>query len=110
MKKVYILCVGQTNRGFFPERDMPDLCQEAAFSALADAGLEMAEVQHVWLGRYPSTSDMQFTAGQVMVDALGVSVQAACTVVEEACATSGHAMHNAFLGISSGVYNLVLVL
>ena len=110
MEKVYILGVGQTDRGFFPDLDMVDLSQEAAFSALTDAGLEMAEVKHVWLGRYPPTSDMQFTAGQVVVDALGISVQAACTVVEEACATSGHAMHNAFLGIASGVHDLVLVL
>lgn len=110
MKRVYILGVGQTQRGFFPDKSMPELCVEAAFEALADARLEMRDIQYVWLGRYPPTCDMQFTAGQVMVDALGVSVQAACTVVEEACATSGHAIHNAFLGIASGVYDFVLVL
>ena len=110
MRKVCILGVGQTQRGFHPDKGMADLCVEAAFEAIEDAGLEMKQVQYVWLGRYPPTCDMQFTAGQVMVDALGLAVNTACTVTEEACATSGHALHNAFMGIGSGLYDLVLVL
>lgn len=109
-RKVYVLGVGQTQRGYFPEKDWRQQCVEAAFEAVDNSDLDLRDMEHIWFAHYPSTTDMQYVAAQMLVDALNVSVQCGCTVVEKACSSSGDAIHNAFLGIGSGVYDAVLVL
>src|SRR5450756_3234378 len=48
MRDVYILGVGQTKRGWFPERGLGSLVAEAGFKATDDAGIPMTKVEQVW--------------------------------------------------------------
>lgn len=109
-RSVYILGVGQTKRGFFPRKDVRELIVEATYAALNDAGLDIADIEHVLAGHYASSVDGQLTMGQIVVDALGLSAKVACIHVEEACVTSAQAMHDGILAVASGMYDKVLVL
>lgn len=61
-----------------------------------------------WLSHYPTLSDMQMTAGLVVVDTLGVSGRMGCICVEQACTSGGQALHDAWLAVASGRYDCVL--
>jgi acetyl-CoA acetyltransferase len=76
MRDVYILGVGQTKRGWFPQRSLGSLAAEAGFAATDDAQIEMDKVQQGWFGHYNPTASMQITSGQVVVEALGLSAKA----------------------------------
>lgn len=110
MKKVYIIGRGQTKRGYFAERDLRNLVAEATFKALDDAHLDISQIGQAWLSHYPTTTDMQMTAGQVVVDAIGASARFGCIHIEEACTSGGQAIHDAFMGIASGIYKTGLVI
>src|SRR5450756_1815062 len=74
MRDVYILGVGQTKRGWFPERGLGSLVAEAGFKATDDAGILMTKVEQVWFGHYHPAASLQFTSGQVVCEALGLSL------------------------------------
>src|SRR4030065_2868709 len=101
MRDVYILGVGQTKRGWWPQRNRGSLAAEAAFAATDDAQIEMDKVQQGWFGHYNPSASMQTTSGQVVVEALGLSAQAGVRNVEQACATGGIALHDARLAVGS---------
>jgi acetyl-CoA C-acetyltransferase len=109
MRKVYIIGVGQTPRKHYPEKALATLAAEAAYLALDDAKMEVQDIKHVFFGTYHPAAHMQFTAGQVIADAIGRSAKVGVTSVEHACATSGHALHGGWLAIASGIYDAVLV-
>jgi acetyl-CoA acetyltransferase len=110
MRDVYIIGVGQTNRGWFPGRSLGSLAAEAGYAATDDANVEMQEVEQAWFGHYHPSASQQTTSGQVVVEALGLSAKAGVRNVEHACATSGVALHDARLAVASGAYDLVLAL
>lgn len=110
MRNVYIIGKGQTKRGYFPERDIRSLAAEATFKALDDAELSIKDIGQAWLSHYPSTADMQMTAGQVIIDAIGAPPEMGCIHIEEACTSGGQAMHDACLAVASGRYETALVI
>ena len=109
-KNVYIIGVGQTKRGFFPRKDVRALIVEATFAALSDAGIDVTDLEHCLVGHYSPALDMQSTMGQIVIDALGLNARSACIHIEEACITSGQALHDGVLAVASGMYDKVLVL
>jgi acetyl-CoA C-acetyltransferase len=108
-RRVYIQGVGQTLQCPHPDKDMRTLCAEATLEAVQDANIELKDIQAVFVGQFPATTDMQFSTGQIIVDALGIA-GAFAVVSTEGCTASGQAMHNAYLAIASGMYDVVLVL
>lgn len=110
MEKVYIIGKGQTKRGYFAERDLRSLVAEATFKALDDAHMDISDINQAWLSHYPTTTDMQMTAGQVVVDAIGASARFGCIHIEEACTSGGQAIHDGFMGVASGIYKTGLVI
>lgn len=110
MRDVYILGVGQTKRGWWPERNLGSLAAEAGFAATDDAGIEMGEVEQGWFGHYNPSASQQTTSGQVIVEALGLSAKAGVRNVEHACATGGVALHDARLAVASGAYDTVMAI
>ena len=110
MRDVYILGVGQTKRGWWPERSLGSLAAEAGFAAVDDAQIEMDKVQQGWFGHYNPTASMQITSGQVVVEALGLSAKAGVRNVEHGCATGGVALHDARLAVASGAYDIVIAI
>jgi acetyl-CoA C-acetyltransferase len=110
MRKAYIVGVGQTPRKHFPQKGLGTLAAEATYKALDDAKMDIKDIQHVYFGTYHPAAHMQFTPGQMIVDAIGLSTKVGVTDIEHACATSGHTLHEGRLAIASGVYDAVLVL
>jgi acetyl-CoA acetyltransferase len=109
-RKAYIVGYGQTKHGFLPDRDMKDLLAEAYVNALKYTGVDPKRIQQVWLSHYPTHADMQMTAGQPTVDAIGLGSRVGCITIEQACASGGQALHDAALAIESGYYDLVLLM
>lgn len=110
MRKVYIAGFGQTDRGRHPEKDWRRYIFEA-YSELKQNAFEdpTNEIGHVWLALYPATACYQFTASHPTVDVLGLASKCGCTSSEKACTSSHDALHGAFLGVASGLYDCALV-
>ncbi|MFC1872833.1 thiolase family protein [Chloroflexota bacterium] len=107
--KAYILGYGQTKCGFYPDRGISGLISEAYLNALDYSGIEPRNIQQMWLSQAPLQCDLQATAGQVAVDAVGLGSRVGCITIEQACASGGQAIHDASLAIESGRYDCVLV-
>ena len=110
MSKAYILGYGQTKCGFYAERDMRSLISEAYIKAIDYTGIDPGDIQQMWLSHYPQQSDMQATAGQVAIEAVGLGSRVGCITVEQACTSGGQAMHDATLAIEAGRYRCVIVI
>ncbi len=107
--KAYVIGWGQTKCGFYPERDMRSLISEAYIKALQMSKVEPKEIQQMWLSHYPLQCDLQATAGQVAIDAVGLGSRVGCITIEQACCSGGQAIHDTVLGIESGRYDCVLL-
>ncbi len=77
--------------------------------ALNYSGIDPKEIQQMWLAHYPVQADMQTTAGQVAVDAVGLSTRVGCITIEQACCSGSQAIHDAVLSIEAGRYDCVLL-
>jgi acetyl-CoA C-acetyltransferase len=108
-RKAYIVGYGQTRCGFFAARDMRSLISEAYIKALQNCGVEPRDIQQMWLSQYPLQCDLQSTAGQVAIDAVGLASRVGCITIEQACASGGQTIHDASLGIESGRYECIIV-
>ncbi len=108
--KAHVLGYGQTKCGFFADRDMRSLLSEAYIKALAYSGVEPRQIQQMWLSHYPPQCDLQMTAGQLAIDAVGLGSRVGCITIEQACTSGSITIHDAALAIESGRYNCVLVL
>ena len=51
MREVFVLGVGQSDFGKMPERSIADLGGQAARAAIADAGINSAQIQAVFSSR-----------------------------------------------------------
>ncbi|MFB6187383.1 MAG: thiolase domain-containing protein [Halobacteriaceae archaeon] len=107
MENAYIIGVGETPYGSFPDRSYRDLFAEATQEALDSANINPGDIDEVILG----------TLG-VGGRQIGLSVPAASTYsgifdvpvtrVENACAASGHAVRQATQAVRSGMADIVL--
>ena len=97
--------VGLTDFGRFPEVDLADLGAAAAGEAIADAALEVRDVDAVWCGNVLGGG----SAGQRTVSKLGL-VGIPVTNLENACASGSHAFAAAADAVRSGRVNTALVL
>ena len=106
--QVAVIGVGCTNFGDLFELGYEDLICEAAFQAYADANIDPKDIQAAYLGTYmPGASGGK--AAVSLGDALRL-YDRPITRVENYCATGTDAFRNACLAISSGTYDIVLVL
>jgi acetyl-CoA C-acetyltransferase len=123
MSKVSIVGAHNTKFGAFVERNKKtgevrdtksyyELLIEAGRGALADAGLDPAEIDGIWVG---SCSPSLFV-NQEHVGPLGLEVAPEAlrfvptTRTEGACASSSVALYNAVYGIESGRFTRALVI
>jgi acetyl-CoA C-acetyltransferase len=102
--KVAVIGVGCTKFGELYEASAEQLICDAAFEAMADAGIEPQQIEAAWVGTV-----MSQLAGDALGDPLklhGIPI----TRVSMYCASGMDAFRNAALAIASGVYDLALVL
>ena len=101
---IYIAGVAMT-RFTRHEASMQDLAQTAVLGAVADAGIELPDVEAI----YACNVFGGMALGQVLMRDLNLDGQPIYNV-ENACASGGSAMHLAVAAIASGMYRHVLVL
>jgi len=106
--KIAVLGVGTTKFGELWEFSPRALVKEAVSQALADAKLDLAEIEALYVGNMLSgILGGQENLGALFAEELGLRCPA--FKIEGACASGGLAVHSAILGILAGIYKTVLV-
>jgi acetyl-CoA C-acetyltransferase len=109
-RKVRVAGAGKTPFGAFPDQNLRSLSVSAGRKALADAGLESDAVQAFYLGNFagPEFTGQNHLAPYIST-ALGMT-GIPSTRFEAACASSGAAFFHAFMAVTAGIYETVMVL
>jgi acetyl-CoA C-acetyltransferase len=109
LREVAVAGAGKTPFGVFPDKDLRTLAVEACRKALADARTEPTAVEAFYLGNFAGP---EFTAQNHLAPYVSASLGMAgipSTRIEAACASSGAAFFQAFMGVASGIYDVVMV-
>jgi len=106
---VAIAGVGMTRFGKHLERSLSSLAHEAIANALADAGIDAKDIQAAWAGTAaaPLITGQTLIAGQAILRRMGIG-RIPVINVENACATSATAFHEACTSVSLGVHDVAL--
>lgn len=109
MRTVSVLGIGETKMGKLKGRSAHDLIREAGEKAIADAGIEKKEIQAVYIGNFDGAFLChQNHYGPMVSEVLGLG-NIPTVRTEGACASGGLAFRMGYLGILSGLYDMVLV-
>jgi len=105
MNKVAVLGVGMIRFGMYPDRSVYEMACEAGNAALDDAGLGFRDIDAVYAGQifHPAMTAVRAVKELGLT---GVPIQR----IENASATGSCALREAYLQVTSGVYDRVLVL
>ena len=109
MRPVATVGAGKTAFGAFADKDLRALAVEAGRKALADAKAGPEAIEAFYLGNFagPEFTGQNHLAPYVSA-ALGMN-GIPSTRFEAACASSGAAFFQAFMGVGSGIYDTVMV-
>jgi acetyl-CoA acetyltransferase len=109
MRDVVIAGAGMTHFGKFLDRSVRSLAEEAANTALSDAGVAPAEVGMVFFGNAGSglVTGQEMIRGQAALRHTGL-LGAPLVNVENACASASSAVHLAWLAVASGQVDVAL--
>jgi acetyl-CoA acyltransferase len=110
MTGVYIVGVGMTPLGKFPEKSVKDLTRAAVNAALADAGCSQGDVEAAWFAntRQAMMEGQNTIRGQCALRSMGFEGIPIANV-ENACASSSTALVQAFAHIKAGLTEIALV-
>jgi acetyl-CoA acetyltransferase len=105
----YVAGVGMTHFGKHLDRTLKGLAGEAVLAALHDAGLEGRDLQAAWMGNAAAgvVTGQEMIRGQVALRGIGIG-RIPVVNVENACASSSTALHQAAAMVSAGLYDIVL--
>jgi acetyl-CoA C-acetyltransferase len=109
LREVAVAGAGKTPFGVFPEKDLRTLAVEAGTKALANAKTDAGAVEAFYLGNFAGP---EFTTQSHLAPYISASLGMAgipSTRFEAACASSGAAFFHAFMGVASGIYDVVMV-
>jgi acetyl-CoA C-acetyltransferase len=109
MRPVAVVAAGKTPFGAFADRDLRSLALEAGVKCLKNGHVSPSQVEAFYLGNFagPSFTGQNHLAPYIST-ALGIA-DVPATRFEAACASSGSAFFHAFLAVTSGLYDCVLV-
>jgi acetyl-CoA C-acetyltransferase len=109
MRPVAIIGAGKTPFGAFADRDLRALAVAAGNKALEDAGVGPGAIESFYLGNFagPEFTNQNHLAPYIST-ALGMT-GIPSTRFEAACASSGAAFFQAYMGVASGIYDIVMV-
>jgi len=100
--KVAIVGMGCTKFGERWDAGPTDLIVEAVSEAIADAGIELKDIQAVWFGTMETGFSGQVVAGALQLPYIPI------TRVENACASAAESLRNAAFAVAAGAYDIVL--
>ncbi|MBV6506985.1 MAG: 3-ketoacyl-CoA thiolase [Acidimicrobiales bacterium] len=103
--------VGMTPFGKHLERGLKSIGGEAVTAALADAGIEGADLDAAYVGNAAAglVTGQESIRGQVILRSVGLG-KLPVVNVENACASASTALHQASAMVSAGLYDCVLAL
>ncbi|HDM78524.1 MAG TPA: thiolase family protein [Deltaproteobacteria bacterium] len=105
MRHVYVVGVGMTKWGVYPDKEWYDLGSEAMLNALDDAQLEWKDIQAVFAGSvYQGTG-----SGHQAVKEIGLT-GIPIVNVENACSSGSSAFRLAYQAVATGMYDVVMAL
>ena len=105
MKGVSVIGVGMIPFGKYPDTNITDLGWPAVKAAIKDAGIDARRIQAVYSG----TARGGAMVGQRIMGRLGLAGLPIVNV-ENACSSSSSAMAQGVMAVSSGAYDIVLVI
>src|SRR5688572_12496797 len=110
MSRIYILGIGMTALGKFPERSVKNLTAEAVSLALVDAGIESDAIESAWFSntRQGLLEGQNGIRGQIALRACGIEGIPIANV-ENACASASTAVQQAFAHLKAGLCDVALV-
>lgn len=111
MREVYIIGVGMTRFAKHFDRNIKSLAKEALHKTLADAGIGREKIEAVYFSNsnWGYQSDQHCIRGQVALRPSGLEGLPIYNL-ENACAGGATALHLAWMGVGSGLYECVLAL
>ncbi len=111
MRDVAIIGVGITKFGELWDKSFRDLIAEAGTKAILDAGIEGKEIDALFVGSMsPGRFVGQEHVGALVADSSGLHVMNTPTTrVENACASGGLALRQAYISVASGMHDIVVV-
>ncbi|MDP9055063.1 MAG: thiolase domain-containing protein [Acidobacteriota bacterium] len=108
MRPVAIVGAGKTPFGAFADLDLRSLAVTAGQKALKNAGLDAKSIDAFYLGNFagPEFTGQNHLAPYIST-ALGMT-GIPSTRFEAACASGGAAFFHAYMGVASGIYDIVM--
>jgi acetyl-CoA acetyltransferase len=105
----YVAGVGMTPFGRHLDTTLKALAGAAITEALHDAGMQGSDLQAAWMGNAAAgvVLGQEMIRGQLALRALGIG-RIPVVNVENACASSSTALHQACAMVSAGYYDVVL--
>lgn len=111
MKKVFIAGIGITKFGKHSEKTFRDLAIEAAMKAIDDAGITPKDITELYIGNFAQGMfEGQTHLAPTLYSDLGLKRNIKGVRVENACASGGFALYEAYRAIKAGYADVVLVL
>ncbi len=104
---VYVVGVGMTRFGIHVERDVRDLCEEAFFEAMTDAGAYPDDIEAGYLGTVGFAWEAPIMCAPIAFETVGI-VGKPVTRVENACGSGTNAIREAWLAIRAGEYDVIM--
>jgi acetyl-CoA acetyltransferase len=103
--------VGMTRFMKYPDKGLKQLGAEATRAAVADAGLELRDLEAAFVGNCAAglVTGQESIRGQVILSTIGVG-KIPIINVENACASGSTALLQACAMVSTGIYDVVLAL
>ncbi|MCP4007673.1 MAG: thiolase family protein [bacterium] len=103
--------VGMTRFMKYPDKGLKELGAEAVVQAVADAGIELGDLDAAFVGNCAAglVTGQESVRGQVVLDTLQVG-KIPIINVENACASGSTALMQASVMVTAGIHDLVLAL
>jgi len=109
--KVAIVGMGCTKFGERWDTGVDDMIVEAANEALEDAGVDIKDIQAIWLGTWQGSQPYEASIPTGLLVSSALQTQnIPVTRMENACASGQEAARGATLGIASKAYDLVMAI
>ncbi len=104
MREVAVIGVGMIKFGKYPERMLSSMGREAVLLAMKDAGIQRDDIEACYSGTLKGGSLL----GQRILKDLGMTGMP-INNMENACSSGSSALREGWLGIASGLYDMVVV-
>ena len=111
MRDVFVIGVDTLRFGKYIDKSIKDLAAMTATGCLKDAGLTKEAIQAVWFSNagWGDNKGQTTIRGQVALRPMGIA-GIPITNVENACAGGSTALHHAWLGVASGLYDTTMAI